>query len=103
MAELRLQVSLNGRVLCVAGMDEFGVLTASVELTRLPGERDPSNPAHRPVEEHRQFWVEGQTFQEDDTLRWVKQTVGPGDEITIRVLGSGEHDPPAERLPNEIF
>jgi hypothetical protein len=104
MADIRILVTLNGRELCRAGMDEHGTLSATVELTRLPGEPDPLRPAApSPVEEHHALRVEGQTWKTDDALRWAAVSVQPGDEIVIRVLGRGLCDQPAERVANEII
>lgn len=103
MSEIRLRVTLNGHDLCIAGMDEHGTLSVTVELVRLPGIPDRLQPTQTPLtEEHYELRVEGQTWT-DDTLRWVKDAVRPGDEITIRVLGAGSHDDPAQRIANEVF
>jgi hypothetical protein len=75
-----------------------------VELNRLPGVPDPLRPAEpSPVEEHHGLRVEGQTWKTDDALRWAVESVQPGDEIVIRVLGPGPHDDPAERVASEVF
>jgi hypothetical protein len=85
-------------------MDEHGTLSVTVELDRLPGTPDPLQPTRVPAdEEQRELRVEGQTWRTDDTLRWVAASVQPGDEITIRVLGAGPHDDPAQRIANEVF
>jgi hypothetical protein len=104
MADIRLLVTLNGRELCRAGMDEHGTVSATVELNRLPGVSDPLRPVvPPPVEEHHALRVEGQTWKTDDALRWAVESLQPGDEIVIRVLGPRLCDHPAERVANEIF
>ena len=104
MAGIRLLVTLNGRELCTAGMDEHGTLSATVELTRLPGVPHPLRPREAAlVEEHRGLRVDGQTWTTDDALRWAAEAVQPGEEIVILVLGPGPHDEPAERVANDIF
>jgi hypothetical protein len=103
MAKIRLQVTFNGRALCIAGMDEHGSLSAAVELTQVPGVPDPFRPSHQPPDEECcQFRVDGEAWA-GDSLRWVAETVRPGDEITIRVLEVGPSDPPAERISGEPF
>jgi hypothetical protein len=103
MAKIRLQVTVNGRNLCIAGMDEHGTLTAAVELTQVPGAPDPFRPSHHPPDEEcYQLRIEGEAWA-GDSLRWVAETVQAGDEITIRVLDAGPSDAPGERISGEPF
>lgn len=104
MAEIRLQVLLNGRTLCVAGLEEHGTLTVTAEVGRVPGVANPFQPSVKPDDErYHELTVAAQTWITDNALQWAGESIGPGDEITIRVLGPGPSDEPAKRIKNEIF
>jgi hypothetical protein len=95
MVPLRFQVSLNGRVLCTAGMDEMGVLMVTAESENWPGPDDETSNRGTPAGEENTVTVNGWT-EDDEDWRWVREKIAPGDEILIRVLKSGKFDPPTE-------
>jgi hypothetical protein len=98
MVPLRFEVTLNGRVLCVAGMDRHGIVIVTVESENWPGP-DPGESARgTPAGEENTVFVNGYTDTDDD-WRWARERIGPGDEIRIRVLPSGPYNPPAQVLP----
>jgi len=76
-----LEVSVNGRRVCVAGV-RSGVLAAHV--TRTFGEQA----------EFIHFGVGG--LEDDREVRWAVPKIGVGDEVTIRVVDVPTADPPTE-------
>jgi len=98
MVPLRFEVTLNGRVLCVAGMNRNGIVMVTVGSENWPGP-DPGESARgTPPGEENTVFVHGYTDGDDD-WRWVHERISAGDEILIRVLPTGPYDPPNEVLP----
>ena len=75
-----LEVLVNGRRVCVAGIRR-GALDAAV--TRMVGDNV----------EFINFRVGG--LEGDSHLRWTVPKIGVGDEVTIRVVDVPAADPPA--------
>ena len=97
---IALEVSKNGRRVCVAGAADLGVLTAHVgAVGRLGPETVRSRPDEGPPDLH--YNVGGLTDRgaaaEDVHLRWKSiSPVKVGDVITVRVLETDRADPPVE-------
>lgn len=95
MVPVRFEVTVNGRLLCVAGIDRDGVLTVAVQAENLPVGEDGSSLRGTPGGKLQIVSVYGLT-DEDVTWQWPEALIGPGDEILIRVLPSGQFDSPTE-------
>ena len=88
MAHLRLQVTLNGRPVGTAGLDGTGYLNVLVRASRPADELGP-------LPDESELIVGG--FDEAlGDLHWARHLLNPGDEVTVRLLGPGPADPPAE-------
>jgi hypothetical protein len=102
MHRLRLQVVVNGRIVCTAGLDRAGTLTAAIKSSLLPKpRRSPFDalflpPEDEPAESCR-LEVSAEPFDFNDEyeyLGWAKEGLNPGDEVVIRVLDAGDADRP---------
>jgi hypothetical protein len=98
MVPFRFEVTLNGRVLCVAGMDRTGIVLVTVESENWPGPASGESGRGTPAGEENTVFVNGYT-DDDDDWRWVRERIHAGDEIRIRVLPTGPYDPPTKVLP----
>ena len=107
---IRLQVLVNGRTVCTAGVDEVGSLGAFVEARPLiaihrweNGVKSIIYPLGEDVHEACELEVTAPPpdGNEEEHLEWAKMVLKPGDEVTIRVLGAGESDPPVLKNPFE--
>ena len=99
---MRFEVSLNGEQLCVAGLGEFGVLSAILSwVKRDPEEFSPVQHTHT----NRESWsaeesiIDVSGLSGGDALAWVRKPVREGDEIVLRVLPPGVSDPPQSTRP----
>jgi hypothetical protein len=99
MVPFRFEVSLNGRVLCIAGMDRDGIIDVTIQSESLPVGADGTSIRGSSGNEHR-ISVTGYTYA-DEAWNWTDVPVVPGDEIRIRVLGAGPFDPPVVEEPVE--
>jgi hypothetical protein len=100
MPDVRFEVEVNGHTLCVAGVDQRGVLSQT--LTYAPmrgpliggeGPEDSTNPDRPSAIE---LNIGG--LQDDSPLLWLNQPLRVGDVVTLRVLGVGDCDPPTRRV-----
>jgi hypothetical protein len=92
MAHVRFQVSVNGRPVGTAGLDGAGYLNVVLLASRI---EDPHRPDLWPLDEESELIVGGHDEALGD-LHWARQPLVAGDEVTIRLLGPGPADPPAE-------
>lgn len=92
-----LDVFLNGRRLCRAGVGEDGVLDAIVSWAKLTG---PAARAARrlkqPLQETR-LHVGG--LREDTHRRWVSRDLKSGDRVTVAVVRAASFDQPIHEKP----
>jgi len=100
MVPLRFEVSLNGRRLCVAGLDQLGVLMVEVKSENWPGPDATESARGTPAGDENAVFVQALTDDGED-WRWVHERITSGDEIVIRVLAVGPFDPPREFGPPE--
>ena len=89
----RFEVRVNGTLLCVAGMPEPGVLQATLEADDWAEGYLPVGTPIEPDETKCGLTVGGMT-QDDQMLEWNRVRLQPGDEVTVRVLPSGEAEEP---------
>jgi hypothetical protein len=83
------ELKINGNVICSAGVGGLRFLT--VALTWM-----------RRKEEEINVSVGGMAFQangDSEEVRWLNQSVAPGDEIVIRIVDRLGYDEPVQRLP----
>ena len=88
MADLRVQVTLNGRPIATAGLDGIGYLNVLVRASRPADELGP-------LPDESELIVGGFDEAQGD-MHWARLAPTIGDEVTIRFLGPGPADPPAE-------
>ncbi|HEX4327747.1 MAG TPA: hypothetical protein VH105_13065 [Burkholderiales bacterium] len=93
-ARIRFEVSVNGAVKCVAGIEEFGVLSAIVgwvkrsPQTLTPGMRAKAGFNENDfLEEKISLDVSGLDSAADEHVHWLQEGLAPGDVVTIKVLG----------------
>lgn len=85
-----LEVYLNGKKLCVAGVGDSGVVTANVNCILRNGKDEmvlDTGGLNSAAEEH---------------LRWNECKVGVGDLIQIRVIETRKADKPKSRKPMRV-
>lgn len=99
---IAFEVKLNGKVLCTAGMGEFGFLFADLLW-------DKRNPAHRPKGRSKNAWgkeellfrVSGHRVIDEhmrERLEWASVSLSVGDRIAIRIVDRRACDEPGKRL-----
>jgi hypothetical protein len=76
MVPLRFEVALNGRVLCVAGMDRNGIVLVTVESEDWPGPEPEESARGTPAGEENTVSVSGYT-DGDDEWRWTRERISP--------------------------
>lgn len=95
MPEVRFQVLVNGKQLCIAGVDRFGVLSACMSWVR----RDPERYVAWKAEAEPTWSTSPEEWSRENIelsvtslpqLPWCRHELSIGDEVTIRVLGPGE-------------
>jgi hypothetical protein len=92
---LAFEVSVNGEVVCVAGLDEYGVLTAILSWVR----RRP-DAEFKPDSEELEFSVSGlasDARNDAEHLDWLKRELRVGDIVSLRVIEIERADEPAMR------
>jgi hypothetical protein len=81
-----LEVTRNGRRLCVAGIGDEGVVSAHVHWNGRPGRAA-----------HPQLAVGGLHGDSNVHVTWVERAIRVGDVVTIRVVEVPDADPPPTR------
>src|SRR5262245_46394729 len=92
---LAFEVSVNGKTVCIAGFDDYGVLSAILTWVR----RRP-DVEFQPGSEELEFTVGGLisgSTNSEENLDWLKQELRVGDDVRIRVIESDRADEPAKR------
>ena len=102
-ARIRMEVSVNGVVRCVGGVGDFGVLNTIVTWVRRrpemihPTLRDiPEFNEADALKEELDVTLGGLDSTLDNQLDWLKESLKPGDVVTIRLLPEGDYDAPIE-------
>lgn len=99
---IALQISLNGKQLCIAGTDDLCVLNSIVNAVGKLG--DESNPQRDSNEAPDLFLsvggLTGRKDSDDEHLRWTEhQVLSVGDEIIISMIEVNKADTPISRIP----
>jgi hypothetical protein len=97
---VRFELLINGKKICVSGIEEYGVLDAILHWVK-------RNPKSYNPEKHSTFeeWIEEELEIRmgglDSTnpriskhIEWDKRSLKVGDELTLRILPPGEIDLP---------
>ena len=106
---IAFEVHLNGKKLCLAGLEEFGDLCA--HLDRRHGPHVSSVTAFGNKFDLTELVIAGvgvrykskkaphlkRGFAYSESLDWVRRKIGPGDEVTIRVVKVDSCDSPRKR------
>jgi hypothetical protein len=98
---IAFEVKVNGKIVCTAGVGEYGGLFTDVRWSK-------RNLALCPTGMNEQEWVDeelalgvtGCIAHVDKTtelLRWNRKSLSIGDEIVVRILEQPECDEPEER------
>lgn len=109
MASIRFQILINGRAVCIAGVGAFGLLNAQIMRTRRTEKFFEEAQAKGPeyagtLEEwmHEKLYIDvyaADWERDGHNASWLARGLKVGDEVTIRVLGPGEIDPPVNTIP----
>ena len=96
---LRLQLEINGKSICISGVEGFGVLSAIVDwVKRNPASFDPTELPDQTQEsfnrERLRVTFGGLDSDAEKHLGWYQQDLKVGDIVSVRVLGPGEIDDP---------
>ena len=98
MEKVRFEVTLNGEHLCTAGVDGYGVLNATFTMAKLAMADEPvADCTENSLRYELNLDVGGlecNDSQENKYLVWAYRTLNTGDEVVVRLLPDGEHDPP---------
>lgn len=86
---IALEVSRNGRRLCLAGVGENGVVSSSLHWCGYGAGKKRLRP---------QLEVGGLDSIRDEFVTWIKRALVAGDEITIRVVEAKAVDKPKKRM-----
>jgi hypothetical protein len=102
----RLEVSLNGYKLCVAGMEGHGTASATIEWSKPhPDMCAPFGDEARKAQPELTLSVTGVDANIPSALRhliWAIQDMKEGDEVLIKVLPPGAIDAPGRATPFPI-
>ena len=88
-----LQVSLNGEVLYVIGVGDFGSMNTGVEWGRTATNKGP-------IIEHLWVGARGYVGKPLKDYHWQNHALSVGDEVTIKVVDIETPDDPLPSLPN---
>lgn len=92
---IALKFSVNGKQLCLAGLDEPGIVSGIVNLM------SGIHPEDRPGDFTISLRIAGLRTQEDQHLKWGDTRLVVGDKIQVEVLECSQADRP-EPLPEEL-
>jgi len=98
---LRFQVFINGRRMCISGLDGDGVLSIVLSRVKRSPDAYPGKNKH-PLKMSKAAWskertdvsVGGLDLATDEHLHWLRRDLRVGDKISIKLLPSGEYDTP---------
>jgi hypothetical protein len=104
MDKVRFEVTLNGERLCTAGFDGYGTLTAGIVMCALrAADSSATKSTPQPVKHLLELFlvgVESNDSTKNKPMSWLDRGLNVGNEVGVRVLPDGEHDPPTETFPN---
>ena len=88
-----LEVSLNGEVLYVVGIGDFGMMNAGVDWARIAQNKGT-------VYEH--LWVQAKGYEgtPPDQRHWQNHSLNVGDEVRIKIVETDTPDWPLPGTPD---
>jgi hypothetical protein len=92
---IALKFSVNGEQLCLAGLEEPGIISGIVNFM------SGVHPDDRPGDYTISLRVAGLRTEQDQHVRWADARLRVGDKIQVEVLESSKADQP-EPLPKEL-
>lgn len=93
----RFEVLINGERRCVMGVEGFGVLSVITSWVMREADQKPAQaPEDEWVGPELELGCGGLRSDTNQHVHWMRRELSEGDEVTIRVLGPGDFDPPAE-------
>lgn len=87
---IAFEVTINGTIVCVAGVGDRGVLTAMATWVKRDPDRHRGNPDF--VLEELEASIGGKRGA--DHVSWGDHALAPGDVVQIRVVEADAVDPP---------
>lgn len=100
MTDIRLEIKINGETITTAGVAKDAVF--SQHLDYIPRRQSPEGTQSPSLD----FHVGGNEIKEGDihaSLQWIYRKLTVGDEITLRILGPGESDPPIRYVSETVI
>jgi hypothetical protein len=99
---IAFNIEVNGKSLGSAGTDDLSVLTTIVSAVGKLGRESQGAPG--PERSHQvELTVGGLTARavpgENEHLDWIKETLKPGDVVTVRIVEAASADPPKTAQP----
>jgi len=92
---MRFEVSLNGKSLCICGLDGYGQVMVSSDFSR-------TSPEYGAETSEGTLSISGLDASIPGELRvliWFNGKIEEGDEITVKVLRDGMYDSPERSMP----
>jgi hypothetical protein len=98
---IAFEVSIDGQRQCTAGVSDLGVTSVIASWVRRAA-RDPASgqPIPGRFEEELTLDVGGLAHDPDGTavqVRWLRQLLTPGQQVTLAIVETDEADPPQTR------
>lgn len=100
MTDIRLEIKINGETITTAGVAKDAVL--GQHLDYIPRRQSPEGTQPPSLD----FHVGGNEIKEGDihaSLQWIYRRLTIGDEITLRILGPGQSDPPIRYVSDTVI
>ena len=108
MADIRFQFLINGKSVCVTGVEGFAVLSATLSYAKRNPDMYQKQKAKSldncqiSLEEwaRESIGIAAHSSSNDGSQHssWFDHELGVGDEVTIRVLGPGPSDEPQQQF-----
>jgi hypothetical protein len=102
---IAFEISIDGEKRCTAGVIDLGVVTVIAAWARRTN-ADPTDPtAFGKIEEELTLDVGGLSHDPDGAavqLRWLRETVRPGQRITLTILQTDTVDTPEMRREDPV-
>ena len=95
---IAFKISINGKKLCVAGVRDFGVLSAIVTWVRRPPEQ---TRRRRGIEEELTAQIAGLDSHVHEHVRWLSRRLRVGDRLAIEIVDAARVDRPTERYRDD--
>jgi hypothetical protein len=98
---IAFEVTLNGKRVCTAGVEDFGVLSTILTWVRRSPEHSRDGNT---IEEELTAEVSALDTRDPkagEHLKWLSETLRLGDSISIRIVDVEKVDPPTSRYCND--